>query len=225
MLGIKQEVNGTLASCCAMLVSIFFFFVFVNTVVSAQPDWSLDALKSGAISVQQIPYNQTGNFITYESVSSPYTASLGIKIQYPSDWNVHDSGDLVMFEAPCCWSPSIGAYAQTGTSADSWYSTTFTVRLVEVKPDNLLLDWGNNANFTIMPTIVNDIPGIKIEHNLTTLSGPPVEGGSLQAYGSMDIYVWKIDKLYSIEYRAPSGYYAHFMPQVQKMIDSIIFVR
>jgi len=177
----------------------------------AAPGMSLYVQPNEAMAQTPEQSKNSSNFLTYENLS------FGIKILYPANWDKQENTssssnnstlyDIVTFSPPLKNSSNI--IGKLAVKVDN---------ISDIKPTTL-------ANYA--DAIISDLKqDFRVTESNTTLSGNPAykvvytgleESVDLQAMLVMAI---KGDRVYMISYTAEPEKYSHYLPTVQKMIDS-----
>ena len=163
------------------------------------------------------------NFSTYEN------ATLGLSIQYPSDWTTieeHHEASNVIFISPPSENNSDASSAAVNvqitdlplfplSSPEGLSLENYTISTIQ------LLTALNSSITELTPTslrIGND------NHTAHKLVLSKLEGEEDQIMQQMQIYTIRDGKLYSIAYVAEASKYLVYLPTVEKMIDSFTVV-
>lgn len=148
----------------------------------------------------------TSNFVTYDN------SNLGIKIQYPSDWQVEPDPEL-----------NTTAFLVPGSPIK--YAEKLDITILDAKPGKSLTDIANDliqfnkqndGSYQVIessPIIVNGNSAYKIVHSFNE----PTKFGEVKA---MLIEIIKGNKQYELLYTAEPEKYDMLLPTIQKMIDS-----
>ena len=150
------------------------------------------------------------NFLTYQN------PTYGIKIQYPSDWTMSQTG------------------LKDYTNIVAFYSPLGN--LSDMIPQQLLLSrthYSQNISLNDYSKLVNDTlkqPGIQIvESKAITLTGGatahrvvfiPPAGNAPFKPEIMLVWTAKGDNIYTLSYNGDAAKYHIFLPTIEKMIDS-----
>jgi len=163
---------------------------------------------TGTTTPSQATINTTGNFLTYDN------STMGVKIQYPSDWKKVESGNnSVRFLSRPPENSSdrftselaISAFPSHNMSLGEVTSNAINQHTKSLTNFNLLNLQGTNiegglGEIGLVYTYVNDTSGITIK--------------------GIDIHTLKGDKVYVIQYLVEAAKHTDYLPTIQKMIDS-----
>jgi hypothetical protein len=160
---------------------------------------------------------EISDFLLYEN------PTLGIKIQYPTDWKKVEPADQYYLEGNIQY-PTV-SFLSPLENASEVFIENFTIS-VENLPQNTTINAYSNETIKAYKAKGFDL----IESNATNLAGNPAykvtfdHRNELQQanpdYKLLQIWTIKGDRLYRITFQADAESYAEFLPIAQKMIDS-----
>ena len=203
MLYRKNDAISSILTITAMIVLISSLGVLKQPVL-AQKNATITNLTSSAAA------KTMNNFLTYQN------PTYGIKIQYPSDWTISQTG------------------LRDYTNIVAFYSPLGN--LSDMIPQQLLLSrthYSQNIALNDYSKLVNDTlkqPGIQIvESKSITLTGGaiahrvvfiPPAGNAPFKPEIMLVWTAKGDNVYTLSYNGDAAKYHIFLPTIEKMIDS-----
>ena len=163
---------------------------------------------------------EISDFLLYEN------PTLGIKIQYPADWEQKKAQEADQYYLKDSIQYPIVSFLPPLENASERFIENFTIS-VENLPQNTTLDAYSNETIKAYKAKGFDI----IDSNATTLAGNPaykvtldhrngVQQGNNIDYKLIQIWTIKGDKIYRIIFQADAETYSKTLPTAQKMIDS-----
>lgn len=211
--------------------ALFVFFLILvplSPILAFNTSANNNNLQNATTITTTTSKEQSNNLLSY--INSTH----GIKIQYPSDWNLVERGDngyhmlnvIVEFLQPGqnkYYSPNISASHNSLRLSVEDYSTFEETQYNNIK-DNQLQTIGNNR----LGSIGISCPGFDLKSYIrnATLAGSPAYQISFD-YSYLDnnkkateIWTVKDNKVYIINYVANEQVYDITVPVVQKIIDS-----
>lgn len=150
----------------------------------------------------------SGGFNTFQN------STLGIKLEYPSDWRYHLYNVSVDFTPMVTGQPLFDQALKI--SVGNNYSI-YTLEPYETVDKHFLK---NGTKFTITPLLVDGQPAIKNEFTVFRIQQIPCPPPFPEPNKIVDIYVPHGDKVYTIEYMENSDG-QNLALTAQKMIDSL----
>ena len=150
-------------------------------------------------------------YTTYEN------SSLGIRMQYPSNWTAVDP----VYDPPGYQEIAFEYSHNSGIPAGTFdpYAVFFSIELHEPEAGHPL-SIGMGEDYTVVTTIVDGIPAFELESKGTSST---TKLGTFASY-TMNIYVVKDDRVNLIRYLGYDPGYFLNMPMIQRVIDSITFM-
>jgi hypothetical protein len=150
-----------------------------------------------------IPSTLQQSFLTYKD------HTLGVSVQYPSDWRIHERSDdklnFIKQEGFVTADLNVEDLEQTDTTL-SKYANTKINELQEQRPGFQLVGFEPT-------TVSNNMPAQKVVYTFER-----EEDGKINKV----MRIWSINegKLYTLAYIAESSQYDRYLPSFQKMVDS-----
>lgn len=204
MLYRKNQAISSILTIAAMIILISSLGVLKQSVL-AQKNANITNASSSSTAAKT-----TNNFLTYQN------PTYGIKIQYPSDWTISQTGLRD-------YNKIVAFYSPLGNLSDTL-------------PQQLLLSrthYSQNISLNDYSKLVNDTlrqPGIQIvESKSVMLTGGaiahrvvfiPPAGSAPFKPEIMLVWTAKGDNIYTIQGTFDAAKYHIFLPTIQKMIDS-----
>ena len=173
---------------------------------------SKDEQPSEIIQPSQSNLNQTVKFLTYKN------PALGIRIQYPSDWQIEDPKDnKVTFTQE----KNVVSFDVTTENIDSSSSnkdtTIVSEKIKRSSEDSKVYNLIESGPTTISS---DNIQAYKLLYTFTKEEGI----GGAQINKILTIWVIKEDRVYTLAYIAELDKFSTFFPTAQKMIDSFAII-
>ena len=165
-------------------------------------NWEINPAEEDIVS----PDNNTVSVVRfdsqYENYSDKFQENLGISIENVSDRNITRYVDNLITDIRESY-PSFNIIESNPSSSTTTTSTTTNLNSSHTK--------SNNSTYKIVYSIVLHKQEMKIPHTIN-LKG-------------MEIWTMIGTKVYEISYTAEAKKYSHYLPTVQKMIDSFHIVK
>ena len=204
MLHLRNKAILSILTIAAMIVLMSSLGVLTQSVLAQKNATATSSASSTAAK------KTSDNFLTYQN------PTYGIKIQYPSDWTISQTGltdynNIVAFYSP------LG-------------------NLSDMSPQRLLLSrthYSQNISLNDYSKLINDTlkePGLQIvESKAITLTGGatahrvvfiPPAGNAPFKPEIMLVWTAKGDNIYTLSYNGDAAKYQTFLPAIEKMIAS-----
>ena len=206
MLRCRNKAILSILTIAAMMVLISTLGMLKQQPILAQKNATATSSSSSTATTAKA----MNNFLTYQN------PTYGIKIQYPSDWTMSQTG------------------LRDYTNIVAFYSPLGN--LSDMIPQQLLLSrthYSQNISLNDYSKLVNDTlkqPGIQIvESKSITLTGGamahrvvfiPPAGNAPFKPEIMIVWTAKGDNIYTLSYNGDAAKYHIFLPTIEKMIDS-----
>jgi eukaryotic-like serine/threonine-protein kinase len=154
------------------------------------------------------------NFLTYDS------PIYGFKIQYPSDWEKIEFGDVQEGNRKII----VNFISPLGSQSDT-FREYFIIERGLVKVPTRSLDSSINTYITSLKSL----PNFKlIELNMLSVANNPAEklvysynNPQVGVTKTMDTLIIKDDKLFLLSFNSDAATYNKYLPIIQKMLDSL----
>lgn len=156
--------------------------------------------------------NTNNNFLTYQD------NSLGLRIDYPAGW-IHElhAGGLVTF-LPSLEDSSNTYPAGLGITVEHLKSKN--MRLSDITKIQIKNLTQNHSDFRLLQSTEFRVAG-NIANKIVFTATDSMN----HERKAMQIWTLNGDKAYLITYKAEPGQYSNYLPTIQKMVDSIQFIK
>jgi eukaryotic-like serine/threonine-protein kinase len=156
--------------------------------------------------------NANNNFLTYQD------NSLGLRIDYPAGW-IHElhAGGLVTFL------PSLEGSSNTypaGLGITVEHLKSKNMRLSDITKIQIKNLTQNHSDFRLLESTEFRVAG-NIANKIVFTATDSMN----HERKAMQIWTLNGDKAYLITYKAEPGQYSNYLPTIQKMVDSIQFIK
>lgn len=156
--------------------------------------------------------NTNNNFLTYQD------NSLGLRIDYPAGW-IHElhAGGLVTF-LPSLEDSSNTYPAGLGITVEHLKSKN--MRLSDITKIQIKNLTQNHSDFRLLQSTEFRVAG-NIANKIVFTATDSMN----HERKAMQIWTLNGDKAYLITYKAEPGQYSNYLPTIEKMVDSIQFIK
>jgi hypothetical protein len=191
------------------LISVFSFLTVISIApyISPSQQQAIAQQTNTTLASPQVNATRTtGDFLTYDNTT------LGIKIQYPSNWEKFEQQNAVLFISP--FQSDLDRYRETvGISLVPFVNNISLDEFVS-NTTNFLSTTANDFElFVSTPTSLGSLPG----HMLVYSYSDPLIGMTR----AMALSTLIDDRyLYTITYSAKPAEYGNSLPTAQRMIDT-----
>ena len=193
------------------IILVYLILISNSSTTSSSTPSSSSTLYAFALFGFGSSPKDNNNFLTYQD------STLGIKIDYPAGWaqELHVGGlvtFLTMLESDTNTYPAgLGVKVQNLASKN-----TSLNEITKVQIKNLTQ---NHPDFKLIESTKSMLAGI-VAHKIVFIA----TDNSGHERKAMQIWTLKDDRAYLLTYKAQPEEFSHYLPLVQKMIDSFQFI-